>query len=552
MNTINQSAYHDEQNNTIDIEKIYNDYIIEIDSARSTANISNDINASYLKTLNKGSLSKIGELVKIEREPQESRCHAFFRLIGFPVVENGLNRYYNPGHDIIISNNKNITLDMKIDIANNPIEGFRELSYNREIYHNNFLNIFAQSGGIAPSVLSLTLVEGRKFNVPMLNANPFDMESESPNFIAGKFGYVGKRKVPFIEYTDQNGAKVQDSLLQTNRFHYIKPFMVDPRIDFTVFPLKNRVAVPFVKNKSQLKIGIGSTAKRPLIEKIIRDRLTVENKISTIGSSSERNRDYILSVDSIKDEPLIKQMTGENIYKTGVAFQFNKYFNIIRAICVELVNAQITIRRIQSKYYWLPVPSIKGPEGGVSVRNLIISKNLGTKLITKSDLSLINATLKNLMGEVNPQISDKDTSPDRGDFAFGRFETTFDGTDTEALGNNIENTVEHLSMLRTKEMKDAGKALKTIEIIMGDFSGLGLCDIIAVIGALHIMPENDLLGFLDEDAFSRMLIELNKQRDGISNPGISVAMESFSSKVLDLYNLMDKIYIDVASKNQLV
>ena len=30
---------------------------------------------------------------------------------------------------------------------------------------------------------------------------------------------------------------------------------------------------------------------------------------------------------------------------------------------------------------------------------------------------------------------------------------------------------------------------------MGEFSGLGLCDIIAVMGALYIMPKASLLGF---------------------------------------------------------
>src|SRR6185312_13011132 len=103
MTTIpNQANFLDEQNFDIDIDKLYADFIQEIDNNRSIVNTSNQGNQSFLKVLKKQTITSLAKLVKVETTPQESRCHAFLRLIGFPVISKDL-RFYNPGLDIIKS-----------------------------------------------------------------------------------------------------------------------------------------------------------------------------------------------------------------------------------------------------------------------------------------------------------------------------------------------------------------------------------------------------------------------------------------------------------------
>jgi hypothetical protein len=66
-------------------------------------------------------------------------------------------------------------------------------------------------------------------------------------------------------------------------------------------------------------------------------------------------------------------------------------------------------------------------------------------------------------------------------------------------------------------------------------------------GALYIMPEAKLLGFLDADALVRMNTILGTN---LSSNDIQDTMTSFSQNVLAFYNLMDSIFNDVIHNNQ--
>ncbi len=92
-------------------------------------------------------------------------------------------------------------------------------------------------------------------------------------------------------------------------------------------------------------------------------------------------------------------------------------------------------------------------------------------------------------------------------------------------------------------LNKAGDALRIVEIIMGEFSGLGLCDIIAVLGALYTMPAADLLGFLDSYAVARMNSRYNHTFPTVT---YQTAMTSFASTVNQFYQLMEAIYNSVA------
>jgi len=548
-NIPNQANFLDEQNFDIDLDKLYSDFIQEIDNNRSIVNTSNQGNQSFLKILKKETITSLAKLVKVETTPQESRCHAFFRLVGFPVISKDL-RFYNPGFDIIKDANRKISLDTKIDIANNTFDGFFNLSFKRESYVNSILQTFSQNNGITATALALSSgAQIRNFSDSIKNLDPFDMVPTNQSYTANFKGQIGNNdSVKLTEYKDENGNVPNSSQLNQIRFHIIKPFIVDPKIDFTVAPSSKRIAVPFAINKSNLLVAENTFVKRPLIEKVIRDRFYVNNQ-SNVGSA-ESIKNYILSIPSVKDESLIKQMTSD-VYNISEQQQFKKYINIIRAMCKKLVESQLIIQKVQSLYYWAPITSSVGPEGGSSVRDVIISNNFPLDYLTNFDKSLINNILKQTSNQINIQAANVEGIPDVGGFAFDSFKNTFDNQTSDSLGDVITDTVTKSLNNRKQYMNNANNALKTIEIIMGEFSGLGLCDIIAVMGALYIMPKEDLLGFLDVDSFARMTKTVNYIPNDVSQSSITNTASSFLTSVAGYYNLMDKIYQDLRENNGL-
>jgi len=78
---LNQASYQDIQNFDIDIDKIYNDFILAIDKVRSYNNTSSISSQSAISFFQSKNLSKLRSSVSTEITPQESRCHAFLRII---------------------------------------------------------------------------------------------------------------------------------------------------------------------------------------------------------------------------------------------------------------------------------------------------------------------------------------------------------------------------------------------------------------------------------------------------------------------------------------
>jgi uncharacterized protein (UPF0262 family) len=546
--TINQNNFKDTQNFEIDIDKIFTDFISQIDSVRSNINISSKDNESKLKKITEQSLSGLSNVLKMEIVPQESRCHAFYRLIGFPVVNKDKNQFYNPGFDN--TENKKSKAE-KITIANNLVEGFNKLSIYRESYLNKIKDIFSLNRSIDAGVLALTSsTQIRKFSSPMEKTNdPFDTKIENSKYVLETFGIVGGgNSILLSDYVDANNKKTNffykdgSNLQFNNKNHVIKPFLVDPRIDFTVNPSKNLVAVPFVKNKSQLKISQMDYVKRPLLEKIIRERSS--NDVN-IGSSTQEIVDFIKSIDVIKDENLIQKVTQKDgTYKLSEQLQFSKYLNIIRAMIIKLVEAQVNIEKIQSSYYWIPIPNKNGPEFGNDSQPIFLS--VPDDFRTEKDREIIQLKVTSVINQLNSQAISIDGAPDVGDFAFESVKTTFSDDTSNAYGDLAERNLNELINHRANDLKIAESSLRTIEIIMGEFSGLGLCDIIAIMGALYILPIEDLLGFLDDFAFERMqeTLNLNSSRSDLVS-----SYTNFTNIVKDFYTIMDKIYEDIRQNN---
>jgi len=534
-----QSIYQDDQNFKIDINQIYKDWITPLDAIRSRANLS--ANKAILYNLNSASdLPSILKLVKMEDTPQESRCHAFFRLLGFPVISSS-NTFYNPGHDITSAGlaNKN----QKFNIADFPIDGFNALSEARENYTQTELAIFANPNTIDAAVLALSSGGNftlRKFIVPLnKDSSPFgNLTAAAQSYTIDTDSLVGDNIITLDEYQDSSGDNPSEVTL-SDRFHIIKPFIVDARIDTIVSPQANLVAVPFVPDNSFCKISATTTVVRPLIEKVIRDRLVIVDPTSA-GSNIAAITDFVKSVPEIQNSQLINIITS-GPYKQNDQVRFIDNVNTIRTMMQTLVKAQHDIKKAQGLYYCVPVPSLTGPEGGVTVQGNFYPQFLDPRLVTDLDLDIVTALAKAAINNLNSDSAQSAAANDPKNFTN---KTTFGPDTSSGLGDNNATNMESLTQARTRLLNKAGTALQTIEIIMGEFSGFGLCDIVAIIGALNIMDVGALVGLLDDAAYARMQTLL-PTTSGAARSDIVTAMTELTSRVKDFYNLMDSIYQDI-------
>ena len=557
INPPNQANSKTDQNFNIDINKIYSDFIQEIDGNRSISNLNVFVTGAN-SAFNITTLAGLNKKLKIEATVQESRAHCFYRLIGFPVVDQNAANYYNPGLDTANPGN----LQNKITIANNQSPQFLTLSLLRENYENGILSGFnVTPPTLTSSALSLTSsTSTRSFSVPVTNINAFDYTVADQQYTASLNSIVGYNQVLLTTYTDDTGTIPntvvvggKEIFATGNRYHFIKPFQVDPRIDFTINPAERRVGVPFVNNKKNLLIAENTYVKRPLIEKVIRDRYT-STQDAVVSTSQQQLIDYVLNVPTVKNDTLIQQMVT-NIYKqgaTGPIVQFEKFLFIIQAMCKALVDAQLLIQKIQSIYYWLPLPSTIGPEGGSDVDPPIISTNLPSYLITTADQSIIDLSLTQFANTFDTQTATLNGVPDMGGFAFDAFDLTFNNDTSTSLGDNVGQELATLLKKRSSRLALANTALQTIEIIMGEWSGLGLCDIVAVMGSLYVMDDQALVGFLDSDAQQRALAQgIFDLPAGTNFQGIQQAQTAFLNTISNFYHLMDDVYKNLAQKNGL-
>src|ERR1700686_4498183 len=132
MSTPLQINYKSNQNFNIDINKIYSDFIQEIDANRSISNLNFFVTGDN-KIFKIETIAGLSNSLKIEATPQESRAHCFYRLIGFPVIDQNGGDFYNPGLDSANPAN----LAKKITVANHQKSEFLTLSLLRENYNNS-------------------------------------------------------------------------------------------------------------------------------------------------------------------------------------------------------------------------------------------------------------------------------------------------------------------------------------------------------------------------------------------------------------------------------
>lgn len=604
-----QSNYQSNQNFDPDVKKMFKHFItgghtpddndtqqnIGIDDLRGqiSVTITNDNTENLIKALNLDPLNKTAATTPNTTTPvqlsQESRCHTLYRIIGFPVVNADKSDFYNPGLDIVIGDNITREIDptRRLRIAKNVGKDFEKISAKREQYSTKTSAVFSVSESVEAGVLSLTsgtfdsggTINKRKFAQGLSKVTgPFDFKPDhqyytTPGNITATSCLVGVNSIRLADFQDKNADPNQSFKPNPNlggydvlfgHHHIIVPFMVDPRIDFSIWSsesktssgVSKRIAIPFVPDASFLNTGSTAKAERPLLEKVIRDRFS-QSTVQDAGLSVDETVTYIKNNKELQSIQIggtsIGNIFSGSVYKTSQQQAFVQYVRTIQALMYKLSNCMQSIQAAQSTYYWLPVPSTVGPEAGCTIRSIqnVLGDKISQKLITTEDLNLIDKVINSIMSDVNVSITKPTAVPDPGSFAFSNYKLTFDSSTSNSQGDLTSRSKDNLDEIRNSVLDKASESLQIIEMIMGEFSGLGLADLIAIIGSLYVMPLNDLLGFLDDDAAVRAETSLGQPSGSIRNSrsGISVAMTSLYNTVNAFYQIMDKVFEDFSNNN---
>lgn len=510
---------------------------------------------------------------------QESRCHAFYRILGLPVVAPD-GSFYNPGYDIIKQKGvtRNLDLGTKITIANKITSSFEQISQAREAWAANTAKVFNTPASLEASVLALTSgssdVNGpnvRKFSAPFINNSSFsplnyDGTKQTYN-TSNYFSLVGDRDVQLLQYKDSSGNTPNVNLTSPSVFlqhaHVIAPFSVDPRIDFsiggseseTVSGISRRIAVPFVPDAGYLKVNSTSNAMPPYIEHIIKIRLHQTDQVAEAGQAAGNIVDYVKSIKSIQDIKIgsttVSNIFSGNVFNISEQDAFEDYVLKIQALASKLGQSIRTVKAAQGLYYWLPIPSVLGPEAGSDISEIIISSNFDSNLVTNEDFIIIKSSVSNFLSSLTVGAADATSTPDRsGNVTNASYKFSFDSNTSDSLGNVAESNYNSLSKKRRSTLSNAADALQIIEMIMGEFSGFGLADLFAIVGALYVMPIGDLLGLLDSDAYGRAQIILGSSIPAQTTP-VSACLTSLANTVYAFYQIADATLQDYLNNNAL-
>ena len=172
------------------VDKIYDDFIKEIDDIRSLTPISSvaGLNFSKLKISNFGSNQTD---LNVSNTATESRCHAFYRLIGFPVVSSSYD-FYSPGFfkDLNASSDE---IEKRLNLLKQIDSKFYQVSTFRESYYSQIIAPIFSRKDITASVIALSSYNIREFASSVKNnikLEGFDLikpQSYSENFYKDPF-----------------------------------------------------------------------------------------------------------------------------------------------------------------------------------------------------------------------------------------------------------------------------------------------------------------------------------------------------------------------------
>src|SRR5271166_358992 len=412
-----QPLYFDDQDILdLDLDEMYNNTIVPLDLIRS-----------YL-----------GD------RPQESRINAFYRMTGLPVVApvegNGI-QFYSPGYD------PELNLDMTVqqqyaNIAALVTSDTTFVATQLDVRENNTQKYYKPiwaAGTLNATALSIASTFIRSFSKQLTDGIVFPaLDKGQEQTINERINYL---QVFYSDILQQINNGDLTTLVKSK--HYLRPFVVDPRIASAVQPRANSICAPFLGDKSQTKLfdspnGTPTYLRRPYIERVISSRISNSLNSNNINNNQAAGQAFmdqlattIQNNKTLTNQDLINFSTDQQGYFNSEINIFNRYFRLMRAVLNKLYYAANNLMYVIHNINWQPVPdSTKGPEGGGTMNAVNPGdggRNVGIPgsppFNPHWELDIINATAQKYVNQALYDIGVAVTV-DPGDFAFSNLDDT--------------------------------------------------------------------------------------------------------------------------------
>ena len=526
--------FFDDQNIiNVDINELYNNYIKEIDSFRSNFSATNPLLSDNI------SKEKIDQLLSKSDtstlEYNESRCGAFYRMLGLPFI-NSEGEVYSPGFDPSVNIDKDL-FDANIKKINKITNTIKNVFNIREYRAGYFSNIFSRK-----NVNSTAVILATKY--PRI-LNYFKPEDEIN--VSNQSYIMQERDIATISLQDDSGNSPDISFNGDNNKiglnqHLLRPFLTDPRACLTVVPSKRQICAPFLQNKQSTQLAPNIFLNRPYIEMVISIRFNNSNQNKVAGNYADSVLESITSIPDSQSigSDLLNAVKGLNFIELTI---FNKLMSTLRACTKSLHDNIQTLDNIFNKVNVYPIPDQSGIEKLSKFRDVTINEDLFDKKIEKDIRELKQ---KKVIDEVNYNIGLPDA--DKGNYSFsGMNDIIFNQF------NNVtkiyDSQIASLSKNRDNLLKQANSAFSNIEILTGEIGGIGLIDIIAINAAFWIIDKQTLLNMLDDNSFARMYsqnpnlrIKESQDRFGGTKLEGSKVMANFDNAVYEMLSLAQVLF----------
>lgn len=427
------------QNIEFDIISFAKDILKEIEALRSFNELGDDSTEPGLRT------------------PLESRLNTFFRLIGLPMIVsetiggNNINKVLTPGfhwgNDL---NLKNSELD-------NPFSNLKGESISKSLSdREEYLRTLEQK-----------IINGDEEinnNMTLAIKKPMPIEANFPASPKDKFD-------------------IYERPIKKQLFPLITSFL-------NVLPKQNEMARPFLKDINKQKIDSRTYLKKPFIETVIKIKVSLSKKNNSFSvdflntlSQNSINKDFFNelefqinnSTDSVIDKR-IKESLKNSINQ--VAKRWSRIKKDKDSLCrkndfVISAKTQSSKESLFGKKVNISTKLSNNYENSVKMQELIQNKAKEEVLLqlvlptdyNKSGYSLINPFIKIISSEldiINSQIKD--------------------------LEDDVTRQTQNMENIRFE-----------MDSFTGEFTGISILDIIAVISGLFFLGLEDLFYLLDEE-----------------------------------------------------
>jgi hypothetical protein len=530
-----ESALDDQDAVDIDIDVLINKFVKPIESYRSKSspNVKMPFN------------SPSNDIVSANPNmPQESRAHAFYRILGLPAIEPS-GRFYNTGY----TGKNKVTLSTDDRALHNDInskipENVKNAIATRESSSRNRYGKFYTANSDS-SIYSIALAVPNGTRLFMCMDKKIDALN---NFDKQTVKIPERTKFIKTRYKKNDGSDIGQTYDSVE--HILRPFMTDPILSENLKPSSGvssvMVGAPFL-DKKDLEHERGKYIKRPGIELILRLRLrqqsilqssdsAFQQSIATyegnISTNKKREIAAILSNTGVSDVDVDRVLRGTSYLELNTLDDFVKSFKGIISAYMECLE---TVERISKQIIWTPLSNEGGPESGTTITTGFV-KPVAFKDSWELERRIAQLEAKGLFATNQVELGD--------DLSYGDFTIPF----SQELAKTFTKQIQEEKNRRSNLESEASSALSVIEYISGEVSGLGLIDIFAIYMAMWSIDITVLLNLIDDAAVQR-LYEIKELRTSEviarkNKTGEAIKYyKEFEERIMSILSYADKLYV---------